>query len=228
MTTNAKLSREAGERTIAAPAALAPATLIALAGVGLAAVYMGAETCASGDEIAVRTEGTFEVACASGTTFSIGDDVEWDDDNDLAVVAGGDFRLGVAARAKVSGETTVLVDLNAPRAKLKVEAKTADYTVTAADRGKVFTNEGAAGAVVFSLPPATAGLGPYTFVVETAQALRIDPNGNETIGVETGVQGGAGKYVGSAIAGESLTIGCSDAGEWAILAAVGTNWTIEA
>lgn len=34
----------------------------------------------------------------------------------------------------------------------RIEAKTADYTLTAADGGKTFTNRGAAGAVNFTLP----------------------------------------------------------------------------
>lgn len=37
-----------------------------------------------------------------------------------------------------------------------VEAKTADYTLTANDWGKFFTNRGAAGAVTFTLPTAAS------------------------------------------------------------------------
>lgn len=40
----------------------------------------------------------------------------------------------------------------------KEVAKTADYTVTAADRGTMFTNTGAVGAVNFTLPTRAAGL----------------------------------------------------------------------
>lgn len=41
---------------------------------------------------------------------------------------------------------------------LRVEAKTADYTVVVpGDNGKVFTTRGAAGAIIFTLPAITAG-----------------------------------------------------------------------
>lgn len=39
-----------------------------------------------------------------------------------------------------------------------IEDKTADYTITAADMGKIFTNRGATGAVTFTLPAAAAAL----------------------------------------------------------------------
>lgn len=105
-----------------------------------------------------------------------------------------------------------------------VEAKTANYTVTVNDNGKTFTNEGAAGAVVFALPAATVGLW-YNFVVMATQQLRIDPNGTETIGLPgTGVQQSAGAYVWADAAGERVAIECVKAGQWSVRDALGT-WT---
>lgn len=42
--------------------------------------------------------------------------------------------------------------------RCKVVAKTADYTVTASDMGKIFTTRGATGAVTFTLPAASTQL----------------------------------------------------------------------
>lgn len=107
-----------------------------------------------------------------------------------------------------------------------VSAKTANYTVTAADNGTTFTNAGAAGAVTFALPAATPGMW-YRFVVKAAQELRIDPNGTETISLPTGVQQAAGKYIGADAVGERISIECVAAGVWETSEAVGT-WTAEA
>lgn len=94
-------------------------------------------------------------------------------------------------------------------------AKTANYTIAAdADLGKSFTNEGAAGAIVFALPAATVGLW-YRFYVLAAQELRIDPNGTETIALgSTGVQGAAGKYLTSTTVGHMCQVECVKAGTW--------------
>lgn len=104
-----------------------------------------------------------------------------------------------------------------------VEAKTAAYTVTTTDNGKTFTNEGASGAVAFSLPAATVGLW-YRFVVKAAQELRIDPNGTETISLPTGVQQAAGAYIVADAIGERVSVECVTAGKWETSEAVGT-WT---
>lgn len=108
-----------------------------------------------------------------------------------------------------------------------VSAKTANYTVVQAnDNGKIFTNEGAAGAVTFALPAATVGQF-YDFVVKATQELRIDPNGSETISLSTGVQQAAGKYIVADAIGEFQRIACVKAGEWTTLGSVGT-WSAEA
>lgn len=108
-----------------------------------------------------------------------------------------------------------------------VEAKTANYTVVAnTDNGKVFTNEGAAGAITFALPAATVGQW-YRFVVKVAQELRLDPNGSETISLPTGVQQAAGKYITADAIGERISIECVKAGIWETSEGVGT-WTAEA
>lgn len=114
------------------------------------------------------------------------------------------------------------------RAARAVEAKTAAYTVVAGtDNGKNFSNEGASGAVTFSLPAATVGQW-YRFNVMAAQELRIDPNGTETIALpSTGAQSAAGKYITADAAGEGVEIECVKAGQWQARSYIGT-WTAEA
>jgi predicted RecA/RadA family phage recombinase len=67
----------------------------------------------TGDPMNVRIKGGYDVAAASATTFAIGARVEWNDTTKLAVASGaGDFVLGNAAKAKISGETVVRVIFN--------------------------------------------------------------------------------------------------------------------
>ena len=64
---------------------------------GFAAVVQGVGDYANGDVVEVAIRGEFEIASASATTFSAGN---------------ADFNLGIASRAKTSGQTTVWVLLN--------------------------------------------------------------------------------------------------------------------
>jgi hypothetical protein len=74
--------------------------------------------------------------------------------------------------------------------------------ITEAYSGGIFTNEGASGAAVFALGPAALGV-ELTFMVMTAQELRIDPSGTETIALpSSGAQGAAGKYLTADAVGE--------------------------
>jgi hypothetical protein len=100
-------------------------------------------------------------------------------------------------------------------------------TLTAGDSGAIVSNAGASGAAPFLLPAATVGL-EFTFVVEAAQELRIDPSGTETIALPaTGVQQAAGKYITADAIGERIHIVCITAGTWDVLYHQGT-WTVEA
>jgi len=61
-----------------------------------------------------------------------------------------------------------------------VVAKTANYTVTAADNNTIFTNQGASGAVVFTLPTIAKGL-RYRFYGEAAQNISISSAAVDTL-----------------------------------------------
>jgi hypothetical protein len=61
-------------------------------------------------------------------------------------------------------------------------AKTASYTVLAADNGTLFTNAGAAGAIAFTLPILSTVLGfSVEFLATTAQVLSIASNESTNI-----------------------------------------------
>lgn len=137
--------------------------------------------------------------------------------------------IGIALQA-ASGDGSVievlrLAQINAYNVGV-TDAKTADYTVLAADSGKTFSTAGAAGTVTFAMPAATVGL-KYRFRVGAAQELRIDPDGTETISLpSTGVPGAAGKYLTANAAGETVDIECVVAGTWSVFGYTGT-WTAE-
>lgn len=80
---------------------------------GRAGVVQGQRPLDEGEEALLATEGKFLVDAASGTTFTAGDEIEWDDTNKLAVAAAaGDFDIGRAAKDKVAGELKVEVLFN--------------------------------------------------------------------------------------------------------------------
>jgi len=136
--------------------------------------------------------------------------------------------VGIALQAATAdGDVIEVLPLGQGGSGSVVEAKTADYTVLAADNGKTFTTVGAAGTVVFAMPAAVVGM-KYRFRVGAAQELRIDPNGTEVIALpSTGVAGAAGKYLTANADGETVELECTKAGQWSVFGFTGT-WTAEA
>lgn len=106
-------------------------------------------------------------------------------DRHLATVIGGYVRsAGVVATAnnlkllKAQGKNRFWFDDEIPPHGpiqypiMREVAKTADYTVVAADNGTTFTNTGAAGAVVFTLPALAPGLA-FEFRVVADQNVTV-------------------------------------------------------
>lgn len=113
-------------KVASAAAAYSPGDLVVnCIGDGRVGIVSALEAVASGDPVAFQIEGQFDITCASGTTFSAGDKVFWDDSNNTAktTATGGYIFVGVAVKAKVSGQTTVRVMINR-------EMKTIGGTVT--------------------------------------------------------------------------------------------------
>jgi len=108
--------------------------------------------------------------------------------------------------------------------KKTIEAHTADDTLTAAESGSVHTNLGASATVTLSLPASAPAGTLFSFAVQAAQQLHIDP-GTAAIRDDSGQT--ADKYKSAGTIGESLTVIADSAGNWATIAKNGT-WSEEA
>jgi len=108
--------------------------------------------------------------------------------------------------------------------KKTIEAHTGDDTLTAAESGSVHTNLGATGTVTLTLPASAPAGTVFTFAVQAAQQLRIEP-GAATIRDDSGQT--AGKYKAADAIGECISIVADSNGDWVTIAKNGT-WTEEA
>ncbi len=140
----------------------------------------------------------------------------------LAVVttSGGDIESITDSRAGHN----VVMPYGAGGVKKLIEAHTADDTLTAAESGSVHTNLGATGTITLTLPASAPQGTVFTFAVQAAQELRIDP-GTATIRDDSGQT--ADKYKSADAIGECLTLIADSNGDWVTIAKNGT-WTEEA
>lgn len=106
---------------------------------------------------------------------------------------------------------------------LFIEAHTADDTLTEAESGSVHTNRGATGVVVLTLPASAAAGTQFTFAIQEAQQLRIDP-GAAAIRCSAGQT--AGKYKWADNIGDAITLVADAAGDWVATYKCGL-WTEE-
>lgn len=108
--------------------------------------------------------------------------------------------------------------------KKTVEAHTSDDTLTAAESGSVHSNLGATGTVTLTLPASAPAGTAFTFAVQAAQELRVDP-GTAAIRDDSGQT--ADKYKSADAIGECLSLIADSNGDWLTIAKNGT-WTEEA
>jgi len=118
----------------------------------------------------------------------------------------------------------VIMPYGAGGLKQIVEAHAADDTLTAAESGSVHSNLGATGTVILTLPASAPEGTAFTFAVQAAQELRIDP-GTAAIRDDSGQT--ADKYKSADAIGECLTVVADSNGDWVTIAKNGT-WTEEA
>lgn len=104
-----------------------------------------------------------------------------------------------------------------------VEAHTTGDLLDAAESGSVHTNLGAAGVVTLTLPEAPPAGTEFTFAVQAACELRIEP-GDAAIRDSSGQA--AGKSKAASGIGAALTVVADSNGDWAVTAKTGT-WTEE-
>ena len=106
----------------------------------------------------------------------------------------------------------------------QVIAKTANYTVTAADNGTIFTNQGAAGAVNFTLPTIARGL-KFRFFVEADQNLTITAAAADTLVVfnDAAADSIAFSTASEKIGGCFEVIANADATKWLVFVMLGAE-----
>jgi len=108
--------------------------------------------------------------------------------------------------------------------KKTIEAHTSDDTLTVEESGSVHTNLGATGIITLTLPASAPEGAIFTFAVQAAQELRVDP-GSATIRDDSGQT--VGKYKAADAIGECLILIADSNSDWATIAKHGT-WTEEA
>ncbi len=140
----------------------------------------------------------------------------------LAVVttSGGD----ITAISDCRGGHNWVVPYAAGGVRRSVEAHTANGTLTVAESGSVHTNLGATGVTTLTLPAAAPEGTEFTFAVQAAQELRVDP-GAAAIRDDSGQT--ADKYKSANTIGAALTLVADGNGDWTTVAKHGT-WTQEA
>jgi hypothetical protein len=108
--------------------------------------------------------------------------------------------------------------------KATIEAHTSDDTLQDWESGSIHTNLGATGTVTLVLPTSVPMGTTFTFAVQAAQQLRIDP-GTKAIRDDSGQT--ADKYKWASAIGACLRIVADANGDWATIAKNGT-WNEEA
>jgi hypothetical protein len=107
--------------------------------------------------------------------------------------------------------------------KKTIEAHTSDDTLAGAESGSVHTNRGASGTVTHTLPASAPEGTEFTFAVQAAQELHVEP-GTAAIRDDSGQT--AGKYKSANAIGACLTVVADASGDWVTTAKHGT-WTEE-
>lgn len=135
--------------------------------------------------------------------------------------------LDTSAVGTVTASKVMTVDANSQVSGWRRKVVSVDGgAINAAMAGAIVDNTPSGSAAVFNLPAALVGMEFYFYVL-AAFALRINPDGTETIGLpSSGAQQAAGKYIEADAAGEYVHIMCVKAGQWETLDYRGT-WTVE-
>lgn len=110
-----------------------------------------------------------------------------------------------------------------------ISTATTSTTLLASQTGAtvVFNNGAgtAANGTTYTLPASAVGM-QFTFVSDVAKYFRLAPTGTDVFKYSTATTNSKLSNVGSALAGDSITVFCSIAGEWSISDRAGT-WTVD-
>ncbi|UCC98684.1 MAG: hypothetical protein JSW66_02070 [Phycisphaerales bacterium] len=118
----------------------------------------------------------------------------------------------------------IVVPYGAGGLKRIIEEHTSNDTLTVAESGSVHSNRAATSMVTLILPTSAPAGTVFSFSVQAAQELRIDP-GTATIRDDSGQT--ADKYKSANAVGAALSLIADANGDWATIAKNGT-WTEEA
>ena len=161
----------------------------------------GNDAVSTNDPVALRTTGVFEIASASGTVLAQGVPAYWDPVAAQIVGSGGGANkavyAGVTAKAKVSGATTVYVDINVavPGQGMPLAVISASQTSGQANATKLLakTNivETSAAQGYVALPAPFFGA-TCKVMNPTGQTVTVYPNAAE--GLLIGAAGSAASY----------------------------------
>lgn len=119
-----KLYHPQGESVVTAGKAYVSGEPIQLAD-NKVGVYTGLKSVASGDSMAVETEGIREFPCGTSVTFSANAELHWHIANKTVVTAAdgaNTFPLGRAHAAKTSGQLVAIVDITTPQIDAAIDA----------------------------------------------------------------------------------------------------------
>lgn len=101
--------------------------------------------------------------------------------------------------------------------------KSANYTLTVADSGLVYTNYGSFGTITFTLPTTAQNGMCYRFIVAAAQTLEILPGSTDKILYSTAADN---KKIYANTIGNTITIVGLSTGDWAVIGVNGT-WSVQ-
>jgi hypothetical protein len=141
-------------------------------------------------------------------------------------------RLGIVTTANgditsiddCRGEHMFAIPHEAGGAAQRIEAHTGDGTLVEYESSSVHTNRGATGVVTLTLPDSALQGTVFTFCVQEAQELRVEP-GSTAIRDDSGQT--ADKYKSASAIGACLKVVADANGDWVVTAKNGT-WTEEA
>lgn len=166
----------------------------------------GNDAVAIGDMETIRTVGVYQFPCGSSVTLANGAKAYWDPVALTIVTTGGNangsYYAGAVVMAKVSGVTSILVDINVPVVATSAAALDATATITATGTTVAtaapltsklnFVNNGTATTgIAVSLPAPVAGLvitvvnswGTSINVFASTTAIKIDNAANTAVAV---------------------------------------------
>jgi hypothetical protein len=180
----------------------------------------------SGNSIEDDKEHIYTYLDSSGTLVTD----EYDDFPDMAAVP--HIRLAIVSTSDGDIDSitdcrsghNIMLPYEAGGIKKHIEPHIISSTLTVSESGSVHTNLGAAMPIILTLPEDTPEGTVFTFAVQAAYEIRIDP-GSAAIRDDSGQT--AGKYKYADAIGECITLVADENGDWVTISKNGT-WNEQA